>query len=193
MSGPEKPKYTIRLIAMIGIMAALTFAATLIQIPIPTPIDKTRLHPGNVLCLLSGFLLGPVPGGLAAGIGSMFFDLTDPVFIPYAPFTFAFKFLMAFVCGKIAFRKQGRYRGHMGHSFLAAACGAFVYVVLYLAQTFLYDIFFLRTEWQTALIDIATKAISSGFNAILAFLAAVPLAFAVEKGLRKTGLYSELW
>ncbi len=56
---------------------------------------------GNVLCLLSGMLLGPLQGGFAAGIGSMFFDLTNPAYITSAPFTFAFKFVMAWLCGKI--------------------------------------------------------------------------------------------
>ncbi len=95
-------KITIREIARIGIMAAAVYVASaFLQVPIPTAIDNTRLHMGNVMCLLSGMLLGPLQGGLAAGIGSMFFDLTNPAYIASAPFTFIFKFVMAWICGKI--------------------------------------------------------------------------------------------
>lgn len=95
-------KTTTKSIAHIGIMAAAVYAASaFLQIPIPTAIGSTRLHMGNVTCLLSGMLLGAVPGGLAAGIGSLFFDLTNPAYIASAPFTFLFKFAMAWLCGKI--------------------------------------------------------------------------------------------
>ncbi|NMA06377.1 MAG: ECF transporter S component, partial [Ruminococcaceae bacterium] len=60
-------------------MAALTFVFTMFfRIDIPTPLGKTMLHLGNVMCLLSGLLFGPVRGGLAGGIGSMMYDLFDP-------------------------------------------------------------------------------------------------------------------
>lgn len=75
-------KITIKEIARIGIMAAAVYVASaFLQVPIPTAIDNTRLHMGNVMCLLAGMLLGPLQGGIAAGIGSMFFDLTNPAFV----------------------------------------------------------------------------------------------------------------
>jgi uncharacterized membrane protein len=178
-----------RKLTLIGIMAALTFAASWISINIPTPVGNTRLHLGNVLCLLSGMLLGAVPGGLAAGIGSMFFDFTNPLYIASAPFTLAFKFMMGFLCGAIVWRKDGLYSKRVGVLFLAGICGAFSYVVLYLSKNFLEDVFFLRTEMQTAVIDVGTKALTSGVNAILAFVVAVPLAIAVRKGLETAGMY----
>ena len=60
-------KITVKQTCFIGIMAALVYATSaFLQIPIPTAIGSTRLHMGNVMCLLSGLLLGPVQGGLAA-------------------------------------------------------------------------------------------------------------------------------
>ena len=44
---------------------------------------------------LCGLLLGPVRGGLAAGIGSMIFDLMTPEYAPEAWITFLRFFLMA--------------------------------------------------------------------------------------------------
>ena len=52
--------------------------------------------------MLSGFLLGPVYGGLAAGIGSMFSDLFGGYF-SYAPATFVIKTLTA-VFASLLFR-----------------------------------------------------------------------------------------
>ena len=40
-------------------------------------------------------------GGFAAGIGSMFFDLTNPAYITSAPFTFAFKFVTAVLLERV--------------------------------------------------------------------------------------------
>ena len=69
---------TARSITLTGIMAAAVYmASAFLQIPVPTAIGSTRIHMGNVMCLLSGMVLDPVSGGLAAGIGSMFFDLTN--------------------------------------------------------------------------------------------------------------------
>lgn len=185
-------KFTIRRMAMIGIMAALTFAASLISFNIPTTLGNTRLHLGNVLCLMSGLLLGPLDGGLAAGIGSMFFDLSNPLYISSAPFTLVFKFMMAFVCGIITHRgkdENGIIKApSIGISFVGAACGAFTYVVLYLGRNFLDNTLFLKTEVQTALIDVGQKGLVSGFNAVLAVIAAVPLLIAVRNGLKAAGL-----
>ena len=58
-------KITLKQIAMVGVMAAAVYVASaFLQIPIPTVIDNMRLHMGNVICLLSGLLLGPVQGVL---------------------------------------------------------------------------------------------------------------------------------
>ena len=64
-------KMTVKDITRIGIMAAAVYVASaFLQIPIPTAIGSTRLHMGNVMCLLSGMLLGAVPGGLEIGRAS---------------------------------------------------------------------------------------------------------------------------
>ena len=172
---------TIRDLAMIGVFAALVFAASWIQITIPTPIDNTRLHLGNVACLLSGFVLGPVPGGLAAGLGSMFFDFSNPLFVKDAPLTFLMKFAMAFVCGLIA--KDGR---SLRRNVAAAVCGAGLYVVLYLCKNFIENYFFLRAEPETVKIMLVTKGTVSSINAVIAVIAAVPLSAAVKKAMLAT-------
>ena len=75
-----------------AMLAALTAVATLvIQIPIP---GTGYINLGDGLVLLSGFLLGPLYGGLAAGIGAGLADLISGYAI-YAPATFVIKALCA--------------------------------------------------------------------------------------------------
>ncbi len=98
-----KGKKNIYGVVLVGVFGALVFVSNYISVPIPVAIgDVSRIHFGNIFCLLSGFVLGPVGGGLAAGIGSALYDVTNPAYIASAPFTFLFKFLLAAVCGWIA-------------------------------------------------------------------------------------------
>lgn len=77
-----------------ALFAALTCVSTMI-IKIPTPTNG-YIHPGDGFVLLSGLLLGPLWGSLAAGIGSALSDLIGGYFI-YVPATFAIKALTALV------------------------------------------------------------------------------------------------
>lgn len=62
----------LRIYISAALMAALTCVATMaIKLPSPTGY----IHPGDAFVLLSGIILGPVYGPLAAGIGSMIADL----------------------------------------------------------------------------------------------------------------------
>lgn len=72
-----------------ALFAAITFIAT--KIAISLPIGYVNL--GDCFVLLSGLLLGPAYGFLAAGIGSALADLGN--FTQYAPATFIIKGLMA--------------------------------------------------------------------------------------------------
>lgn len=176
-------KITIRDITLIGIMAAAVYVASaFLQIPIPTAIGSTRIHMGNVMCLLSGMLLGATPGGLAAGIGSMFFDLTNPAYIASVPFTFAFKFIMAWLCGKIISKcKAGVKIRFIG----GAAAGAFIYVLLYISKSFIEDRFVLGLPLEAVMLTVTQKSVVSSINAIIAVIVAVPLGLALRPAIAK--------
>ncbi|MBR3588460.1 MAG: ECF transporter S component [Clostridia bacterium] len=75
-----------------ALFAALCCAATFIYIP--SPASNGYLNMGDCFVILSGWLLGPVYGFIAAGMGSAISDLALGYAI-YAPATFIIKGLMA--------------------------------------------------------------------------------------------------
>ena len=89
-------------VVMVGLMTALVFIFTYLHIDIPTPLSNTMIHLGNVMCLLASLLFGGIRGGLAAGFGSMIYDMLDPRYLPTCWVTFIMKFLMGWVAGKLA-------------------------------------------------------------------------------------------
>ncbi|MFV0401399.1 MAG: ECF transporter S component [Oscillospiraceae bacterium] len=184
MEAKKETTFTVRRLAVTGLMAALVFAGSWIQIPMP---GETRLHLGNVMCLLSGFILGPVFGGLSAGIGSAFFDLTNPLYIDSLPFTLVFKFLMAFVAGLVAWGKNSQGR-NWKRNVIGGILGVLCYVILYVGKNFIGDLFFLNMEMVPALLKAGQKGLASLINAIIAVIASVPLAKGIRMGLDKAGI-----
>jgi len=85
----------IQKLTIAALFAALTCVATMI-IKIPTPGTGGYIHPGDALVILCGIFLGPIYGGLAAGMGSGLADILGGYFI-YAPITFIIKGLVAVV------------------------------------------------------------------------------------------------
>ena len=75
-------KLTTKKIVMVALMAALTVAGSSLRIKVPASVVGTSaFHLGNIMCALSGILLGPGLGGLAAGLGSALYDMFDPMYI----------------------------------------------------------------------------------------------------------------
>ena len=77
-----------------ALMAALTCVATM-MITIPSPL-KGYLNLGDCLVLISGWVLSPAYGFLAAGLGSALADLFSG-YVVYAPATFVIKGIMAMI------------------------------------------------------------------------------------------------
>lgn len=80
-----------------AMLAALTYVATSF-IRIPAPLGYINL--GDCFVILSGYMLGPVYGALAGGIGSMLSDLFG--FPLFAPATLLIKAAMAAVAAAVA-------------------------------------------------------------------------------------------
>ena len=81
-------------LVMAALLAALCCVATMI-IKIPSPL-KGYLNLGDCVVLLAGWLLSPLYGFLAAGVGSALADVFSG-YVTYAPATFIIKGLMALI------------------------------------------------------------------------------------------------
>lgn len=175
----------------VGLMAALVFVTSkFLTIPIPAIAGlPTRIHLGNVMCILSGLLFGGLSGGLSAGIGSMFMDLLDPVYMASAPTTLVNKFVMGFLAGKLS-HSFGKNGDSMRWNILAAICGQLAYIVLYLATTFV-SMSIQGHDIHTIWVSVAEKGLVSTVNGIIAVAIAVPLAAALRRALRQTGLFAK--
>ena len=94
-------------IVLAAMFAALCCVATMI-IKIPSPL-KGYLNLGDCIVLLSGFMMSPIYGFLAAGLGSALADLFSG-YVVYAPATFIIKGVMALIAYygvKILHKKVG--------------------------------------------------------------------------------------
>lgn len=93
----------IKRLVVAALLAAMTCIATMI-IKIPTPTFG-YIHLGDGFVLLCGVILGPIPGALAAGIGSMFSDIFSG-YASWAPATLIIKALTAGIAGLLFHRLQ---------------------------------------------------------------------------------------
>lgn len=105
-----KNNYRLKRIIIAALFAALSCVAT-IAIRIPTPGTGGYIHPGDAIVIISGIVLGPLWGALAAGIGSAMADLLGGYFV-YVPITFVIKGLIALLVGivNVYIRKQSNRR-----------------------------------------------------------------------------------
>ncbi len=83
---------------MAALFAALCCVST-IAIVIPSPMDG-YVNLGDCFVLLSGWFLGPLYGGLAAGIGSFLSDVFTG-YLHYAPATLIIKGLMGILAASL--------------------------------------------------------------------------------------------
>ena len=138
---------------------------TYIKISIPIGENLSMIHLGNVMCLLSGLILGPFYGGLASGIGSFIFDLLNPQYFFTALISLVFKFLMAFVCGAIFNSKLQKLK-----LLLATLMGSLVYIFLHELKLFIFNKYFLKFNIELNLFLLGKSLIISIFNAVLSIV-----------------------
>lgn len=180
----KQSKISLYDVLTIGLMAAMVFLATMfLGIKIATPTGVTMIKTGNILCLAAALLFGSWRGGLASGIGSALFDLTDPVFVYSAPFTFVRFFLMAWVCGKVAHIGGAKGKSAVLNS-AGVILGTVVSVGLYIGKS-IFELMIAGSAFQPALIaslpKVATSLVNGLTSSIIAFLIVPALRIALEK------------
>lgn len=180
----QNTKISTKRIAMAGMLAALTFVGSGLRIKIPVDIGgTTAFHLGNIMCALSGILLGPWLGGTAAGLGSAIYDMTDPSYISECWLTFLMKFAYGMAAG-LAIRAGKKDWGY-GKAALATLAGAVTYAILYLVKSFLKTMIVSGVTADAALLAAGMKLPATIFNAAVAVIFAPVLAVAIRKALKQ--------
>lgn len=136
---------------MSSIMATFVTISTFLGVTIPMGDMNMTFHLGNITCLFAGIILGPIYGSLAAAIGSVIFDILNPIYITSIPFTFVFKFIMTFICGKIAYNNDKNGENQF-YNVIGATVGSLVYIILRTIKSLVINLYFIRMEPLAAML-----------------------------------------
>lgn len=153
-------------IAVAAMLAALCCVATIV-IKIPSPMNG-YLNLGDCIVLLSGFMLTPMYGFFAAGIGSAMADVFSG-YVLYAPITFLIKGIMVLTVYFIF--KHMRRAGKIASRIIAGLAAEMIMVCgYYIFEGFLYG-------FAEALINIPSNCIQG----LAGFVIGITLARIFEK------------
>lgn len=187
----KKKTVSIQTMVTVGVMSALVFVLSYISFTIPSPIGTpTRIHLGNIMCLLGGLLFGPWVGGLSAGFGSMIFDLSNPAYASEFFITFINKFVMGFVTG-FMMHYVLKVLPKLAKLIISALLGGLSYVALYALKNIIVTRYMLATPWEGVWPVISLKVATSLFNMLLAVVFSVILTLLLEPALAKAGLLNK--
>ena len=170
-----------------AMMAALVFAGNYMRVKIPVSLGGTTAFTlANILCALSGLLLGPWWGGLAAGLGSAIFDMLDPEYIVEAPITFVTKGMYGLVAGLVLYYLFRNAKEKYGPQLIATACAAVCYMVVYSVKVFFYNGMLIQglPGADQCWLLVLSKMPATVFNGVVALVGAPILGVAVMRALR---------
>ena len=152
-------------IAQAALLAALACVATMI-VKIPSPL-KGYLNLGDCIVLVSGWLLSPWYGALAAGLGSALADLFSGYAL-YAPATFVIKggmALVAFAIFRMLHARLGRFPSRLIGGILAE--------ILMIAGYFVFEGFLYG--FAPSVVNIPANAVQGVAGIIIGLLLIHPL------------------
>ena len=124
----------IRKLVLAALMAALCTIMTMV-IQVPSPMQG-YVNLGDCAVLMSAWVLGPLYGGAAAGIGSALADLLSG-YAHYVPGTFAIKLVMA-VAAALIFRAATKKGLSASSVLLGQLAGGVVAEVILVLGSFAY-------------------------------------------------------
>ena len=183
----QKSKLTTKKMAVTAMLAALTAVGSGLRIVIPVSIGgNSAFHLGNIFCALSGILLGPWLGGLAAGLGSAIHDMFNPMYISEAWLTFLMKGAYGLMAGLVV--RIGSKEWGYGKAIASATAGAITYAVLYLVKSCLKSVIVEGVPAAAVWIVVAEKLPATIFNAAVAVIFAPILASAIRAALKRNHL-----
>ena len=130
-------KISLKKMVLTALFAALTCVATML-IEIPMPATQGYVNIGDCFVLLGAWVLGPIYGAFAGGVGSALADLLAG-YPHYIPGTLLIKALMA-VIAALLYRQLGKKHHYVGQLVGGVAAelwmvlGYFVYAWLILGK-----------------------------------------------------------
>lgn len=170
------------MLCITAMFAALICVATML-IQIPSPLGG-YVNFGDCFILVAAWVLGPVYGFAAGGIGSALADAFTG-YVHYVPGTFLIKGMMAVVAALIvhAFIKKNEKFRHAGY-----AVGSAASEILMIGGYYLYAATFLGKGFAGALASVAGNAVQGAFGAIVGVV--LIQVIVRTKVLRKFGGYA---
>lgn len=170
-----------------AMMTAIVFLGNYLRVTMPVPLGGvTSFTLANILCALSGVLLGPWWGGLSAGLGSFFYDLTNPAYVMEAPITFCTKGMYGLVAGLVLYGLFKASKDKYAPQLVASACAAVSYMVVYCVKVFFYNGMFVQGLSTPALCWalVISKLPATLVNGALAIVFTPILGVALTRAMR---------
>ena len=173
-----------------AMMTAIVFVGNFLRITMPVPVGGvTAFTLANILCALSGILLGPWYGFLAAGLGSFFYDLTNPAYAMEAPITLLTKGMYGLIAGLVLYGLFKNAKEKYAPQLIASACAAVGYMAAYLVKNYFYNAAIQDlTEPVQRWALVVSKVPATITNGVIAIIFAPILGVALMKALRAARL-----
>lgn len=174
-----------------AVMTAIVFVGNYLRITMPVPVGGvTSFTLANILCALAGILLGPWYGFLAAGLGSAFYDLTNPNYVAEAPITLLTKGMYGLIAGLVLYYLFKNAKEKYGAQVVSAACAAVSYMLVYSIKVYYYNGMLISgfTEPVQCWAGVLSRLPATITNGVIAIIFAPILGVALMKALKSAHL-----
>ena len=174
-----------------AVMTAIVFVGNYLRITMPVPVGGvTSFTLANILCALAGILLGPWYGFLAAGLGSAFYDLTNPNYVAEAPITLLTKGMYGLIAGLVLYYLFKNAKEKYGAQVASAACAAVSYMLVYSIKVYYYNGMLISgfPEPVQCWAGVLSRLPATITNGVIAIIFAPILGVALMKALKSAHL-----
>ena len=192
---PSKNREAVLKLCVASLMTALVTVFSGMRIMLPLAVGGvTAFQLGNIMCTLSGLLLGPWWGFAAAGLGSFIYDLTHGYYASEAFITFLIKGVYGITAGLVMHivfvRLLKKDRDSYVPMLVSSVCAALAFLVVYSVKVYFYNGMFVEgftTPVQCWALIVA-KLPATVFNGAVAVIFAPILGVALHKALKAAQL-----
>ena len=195
----SKNREVVLRLCVAAMMTALVCAGNFARIVLPLSVGGvTAFTLGNIMCTLSGLLLGPWWGFAAAGLGSFLYDLTQGYYAHEAFITFFVKGVYGLVSGLVLYCVFVKLLKKEKDNYLAmltsSVCAVLAFLVIYSVKVYFYNGMLIEgftTPVQCWALIIG-KLPATLVNGGLAVICAPILGVALHKALKAAHLETKL-